>query len=329
MSSARFTIGLTLMLTIGMATEGCAQQRLPDEIPAAGRVDTGTFSGPEGTRAYRLHLPPGGNGAARPLLVLLHGCTQTAEDFARGAGLDALADASGMLVLYPEQPASANPLRCWNWFDAAHQQRGAGEPALLAAMTADVAARHGADPRRVYVAGVSAGAAMALVLAAGYPERFAAAGAHSGVPLRAANPATALQVMRTGGIGDPAALRAAHGGAPPARLVPLIVVHGAADAVVHVANARATFDQWTGAARSAGLTLELASDSAEAGGLSYRRTTAGAPAAPLVELWVVDELGHAWSGGNPAGSYADPRGPSAARELLRFLLSHAQPEADR
>lgn len=336
MSHARVSTALLVMAFTG--TAGCASaQRTPDAAPspAQGRLIGGVYRSDAGSREYRLYLPATSAREPRPLLVLLHGCTQSADDIARGAALHEIADSTGMLVLYPEQPAAANPLRCWNWFDAAHQRRGAGEPALLSAMVREIASAQGADPRRVYVAGVSAGGAMALILAASYPELFAAAGSHSGVPLAAATPATALQVMRGGGVGDPAAVAAARtdtrdpSSGDRSRLVPIIVFHGVDDAVVHVENGRATAAQWRGAAGLAGLANAETSTTGEAGGLTFRRSIAGPPDAPLVELWLIDGLGHAWSGGSPAGTYTDPRGPVASDELVRFLLQHRIPEDSR
>ncbi len=334
MSPARVPTVLIMMALAGAA--GCASaQRPPDATPAPGRLTGGIFRSDVGSREYRLYLPGTAGSDARPLLVLLHGCTQSADDIARGAALHEIADSMGMLVLYPEQPAAANPLRCWNWFDPAHQRRGAGEPALLSAMVREIAAAQGADPRRVYVAGVSAGGAMALILAASYPELFAAAGSHSGVPLAAATPATALRVMRAGGVGDPAAVAAARMASAPAsgaersRLVPIIVFHGVDDAVVHVENGRATAAQWRGAASLAGIENAETSTTGDAGGLTYRRSRVGPPDAPLVDLWLIDGLGHAWSGGSPAGTYTDARGPIASAELVRFLLQHRLPEDPR
>ena len=268
----------------------------PDDAAAdSGRFVDGSHSGAAGSRAYKLYLPPGSEagGAARPLLVVLHGCTQSADDVARGTRFNALAGAAGMLVLYPEQPAAANPQRCWNWYDAAHQGRDAGEPAILAAMTREVMERHGVDARRVWVAGISAGGAMALALVATHPELFAAAAVHSAVPYAAAaTVGEALAAMRQGGVGNPAPVLAAMG--ERRRVVPLMVIHGAADAVVSPKNAEAIAQQWRGLAE------------------------------PL-ELKMVEGLGHAWSGGSPEGTYTDPTTPSATEWIVAFLRGHAMP----
>ena len=293
---------------------------------AAGRVLDGEHRGPAGARRYELYVPSTGAAGGRPLVVMLHGCTQTAADFARGTRMNALAETAGALVLYPEQPATANPQRCWNWYDPAHQGRDAGEPAILAAMTREVAAAHGADPRRIYVAGVSAGGAMALALAANFPTLYAAAGVHSAVPYAAARDVGgAVAAMRAGGAGDPAAVTRAMGAAR--RTVPLVVFHGTADAVVSPANGRAIATQWSGAAGLAPLAEEAPFSSRAESARDYSVLHYGEGRPAPVQLWLIEGLGHAWSGGSPDGTYTDPRGPDASRELLDFLLAHRLPEA--
>lgn len=272
--------------------------------------------GEHGSRRYRVYVPSGQRaGTPPPLVLMLHGCTQDAADLARGTRMNALAEAHGVLVVYPEQPAEANPARCWNWFDPAHQRRDAGEPALLADLAEAARAEFGGDPRRVYVAGISAGGAMALVLAAAYPERFAAVGVHSAVPYAAAHDTpSALRAMR-GELPDAPELaqRLAAVRAEGTR-APLIVFHGVEDAVVRPANARALLAQWVPAAAPAAACPDGLAADARAG--SCRVT------GPGWELWLVDGLGHAWSGGAPEGSYTDSRGPDASREMLRFFLEH-------
>ena len=180
-------------------------------------------------RDYRLFLPPAVPGQAMPLVLMLHGCTQQPEDFAAGTGMNEAALARGLAVLYPAQSAQANPARCWNWFKPNHQQRGRGEPALLASLVRAVLAEHPMlDPARVYVAGLSAGGAMAAILGQAYPELFAAVGVHSGLPVGVARDAgAALQAMQTG---TAAGQRAAQPGPPT------IVFHGDQDSTVHPAN---------------------------------------------------------------------------------------------
>jgi poly(hydroxyalkanoate) depolymerase family esterase len=249
------------------------------------RVTIGEHRSSLGTREFRLYTPAARKPGVRPpLLVMLHGCTQTAADVSRGTRLDAHAEAEGMLVLYPEQPQTANPQRCWNWFLPAHQIRDGGEPELLAGLIAEVIRSHDADTERVYVAGISAGAAMAVILAATYPELFAAAASHSGVAFGAARDmGSALAVMSGGAPVEAEAVGAAR--------VPLMVIHGEADPVVSVANAELLASQWR-----------------RAGG--------------QVELLTIAGLGHAWSGGSHDGSFTDPSGPDASGAIVRFLLRH-------
>ena len=325
------SLGAALVTALAVACApagGVAAGAAPAAAPA-GHVVLQEFRGAAGTRRYELYVPAGERRGPRPLVVMLHGCTQTAADFARGTRMNALADSAGALVLYPEQDPAANPQRCWNWYDAGHQGRDAGEPAIIAELTRDVAARYGADAGRTYVAGISAGGAMALTLAATHPDLFEATGVHSGVPFAAARDVAGALVAMRGGAGeaDPAAVTRAMG--ERRRLVPLFVVHGAADAVVSEANGRAIVRQWVRAMESLrpGTTFDsrhaLTRDAERTHTLN--RFGEGDPAP--VEFLLVDGLGHAWSGGSPEGTYTDPKGPDASRALLRFLLAHRMPEA--
>jgi poly(hydroxyalkanoate) depolymerase family esterase len=244
---------------------------------------------------------------------MLHGCTQNPDDFAIGTGMNRLAEERGFIVAYPGQPASANPSACWNWFDVAHQTRDEGEPAILAGVTRAVMAEFAVDPARVYVAGLSAGGAMAAVLSATYPELYAAAGVHSGLPRgAAADLPSALAAMRGSETPPAPGARLANG------RVRTIVFHGANDKVVHPSNAAAILaDACAGLADPA---QESILDGA-AGGRTYTRTLVmDGRGVPHAEYWAVDGLGHAWSGGSPEGSFTDARGPDASREMLRFFL---------
>lgn len=281
---------------------------------AAAPADTGswewhTHTGDAGTRRYRLFVPAGVDAAQRvPLVVMLHGCTQDPDDFARGTRFNEAAAVEGAIVAYPEQRGALHPQKCWTWYDPAHQARG-GEPALVAGIAREVMAARAVDPKRVYVAGVSAGAAMAINTAAAYPELFAAAGAHSGIAYRAATAVPqALGVMKNGSAA-PHSLRVG-------RAVPLIVFHGAADPVVAPVNGRQLAAQW---ARAGGLT-DFQRSEVRTAGLRATRDVYG----PLLELWMVEGLGHAWSGGSAEGTYTDTRGPDATREMLRFFLAHTR-----
>ena len=185
----------------------------PDQAPprergreAPGRFTPGRFSHGGASREFKLYVPPGAGREPLPLVVMLHGCTQDPDDFAAGTAMNEVARAKGFYVLYPAQSRGANPQGCWNWFKHNHQQRGRGEPALLAGMTRQVMAQHAIDPRRVYVAGLSAGGAMAAILGCAYPELFAAVGVHSGLAAGSANDLPSLTEIREKEWGSPASL---------------------------------------------------------------------------------------------------------------------------
>ena len=290
-------------------------------VPAGAVYVTKTFACAAGARDYRLYVPSRADGRALPLLVMLHGCTQNPDDFAAGTAMNRLAEEQGFLVAYPRQPQSANPSACWNWFNPKDQRRGEGEPSLIAGITRSILSEFAVDGSRVYVAGLSAGGAMAAIMAALYPELYAAAGIHSGLAYgSAADLPSALAAMRGGGNGAPAPMsrpakprpRRANGS------VRTIVFHGANDKTVDPSNAAAILaDARAGLAGPAHETRE----SGVAGGRGYERIVfADANGAVHAEGWAIEGLGHAWSGGNPDGSYADPHGPDASREMLRFFL---------
>ena len=272
---------------------------------------------------YRLFIPsaPQGSEVASlspmPLIVLLHGCKQNAQDFAHGTAMNALAEKHQCMVLYPQQIAKANSQRCWNWFEPGHQRLGTGEPGMIAALTQQVLSTtyngRRTDPTRVYVAGLSAGGAMAAVVAGLYPDIFAAVGVHSGLASGAAkNLVSAFSAMQRG----------AKGLARPA--VPTIVFHGSADKTVHPDNGTYISDAALAALTASGLTLVKSSSKLGAANEpSTERTvyrTADGPS--YVEYWRVNNGPHAWSGGDAAGSYTDPDGPSASAAMLAFFLQH-------
>jgi poly(hydroxyalkanoate) depolymerase family esterase len=263
-----------------------------------------------------------------PLVVLLHGCNQTSEQFVAATRFTGLADRHGFLVAAPRQTRGHQAGGCWRWYESAHQARGAGEPAILAGITAELLAersRWRVDPSRVYAAGISAGGAMALILGATYPDVFAAVGVHSAPVYRSASTGrNALGAMR--GRGSPA---------PPlagARMAPLIVFQGTADAVVHERSGGLMAEQWLAydAARSTGtrdplrITRSRAAEKRSAGGRRYTVTRwYSARGRKQLEYWRVDGLGHAWSGGLADGSYSDPRGPRASTAMWQFFASHS------
>ncbi|WP_340314353.1 extracellular catalytic domain type 1 short-chain-length polyhydroxyalkanoate depolymerase [Rhizorhabdus argentea] len=281
--------------------------------PAPGTFIAGRYQSDHGTIAYKLYTPSGSAHRRMPLVVMLHGCTQSAADFAAGTGMNALADELGFLVLYPEQSASKNLNRCWNWHQPRNQKRGGGEPAAIAALTLHAIAACRANPRRVYIAGISAGGTTAAITGAAYPEIYAAVGVHSGVA--SGNVSTlsgALSAMRNGGIGSPTA--------KTARPRPTIIFHGDRDKVVHPDNARGF--RGVVAPSKAGPLVGQVRQGTSAGGREFTRTLYRTSAGEvLFEDWTLHGGGHAWSGGKPAGSYTDPAGPDASREMIRFFLA--------
>ncbi len=297
-------------------------------VQTPGTFQTLEFSNAFGSRAYKLYVPI--HVTETPaMVVMLHGCTQSADDFAAGTQMNRLAEAHGFLVVYPEQTANANMSKCWNWFNAQDQVRDAGEPALIAGIVREVAARHNVDARRIFVAGLSAGAAMAVVLGQTYPELFAAVGAHSGLPYASAHDIpsamAAMKGGRSGLAGSSAPLPAAAARRATRQAVPTIVFHGDRDHTVQHANGVRIVDQAHDAFVAERKEAPLQSSTQRAtspGGHSYSRTVhAGADGSPRIESWTVHGAGHAWSGGHSSGSYTDGRGPDASAEMIRFFLA--------
>lgn len=275
-----------------------------------------SFEGEGARLAYRLYIPANRGTAPMPLVVMLHGCTQSPEDFAAGTRMNQLAEEKGFLVAYPAQSNSANMQRCWNWFRPGDQQRDSGEPGLIAGMAREILREDGADPRRVYVAGLSAGGAAAAILAARYPDLFAAAGVHSGLGCGAARDLpSALSAMRQGAADLPTPTGTG------ARLVPTIVFHADGDSTVNPRNGDQIIEQLQ---RSLPVDWRMRVEEGRVpNGHAWRRTlyADGSGRHPL-EQWLIHGGGHAWSGGAPDGSYTDPKGPDASREMLRFFLDH-------
>jgi len=284
-----------------------------EPIAPASDLQARRFQGPAGARDYRLFVPSAPRMPA-PLVVMLHGCTQTPDDFAAGTGMNALAEAQGVFVAYPAQSARANGQRCWNWFEPADQERGAGEPEIIAGITRALIGEFPIDPARVYIAGFSAGGAAAANVARAYPDLYAAVGIHSGLAAGCARDLpSALAAMRAGAPGEamPTGL-----GAAAAVVVPTIVIHGEADAVVSPRNLDAVLAQ-------AGAERLRASRETLSGGRAGRRTLyTDASGRVLAESVRIEGSGHAWSGGHAAGSYVDPDGPDASAMMLTFFARH-------
>jgi poly(hydroxyalkanoate) depolymerase family esterase len=283
-------------------------QRAKGPLSDGARFEQRIYANAVGSRTYKLYIPGRYNGEPLPLLVMLHGCGQSPDDFAAGTRMNELAEERGFLVAYPEQPSSANHGKCWNWFNAGDQLRDRGEPSLIAGITGQIMRDFAGDPPRVYVAGLSAGGAAAAIMGAVYPDLYRAIGVHSGLACGAARDLpSAFAAMRQGGSPRKGAKRP----------VPTIVFHGDRDATVNPVNA----DQVIAQAKAAAQFHTVIRHGRSAGGIGYTRTIqADANGRPVLEQWVLHGAGHAWSGGSPAGSYTDPRGPDASREMLRFFL---------
>jgi poly(hydroxyalkanoate) depolymerase family esterase len=281
-----------------------------------GRLDAleRRFCNRAGSRAYDLFVPSTqGGGVPLPLVVMLHGCSQTSRDFAIGTRMDELAEEQGFLVAYPDQPRSANAGKSWNWFRDGDQWRDRGEPSILAGLTRQVMQDFDVDPAKVYVAGLSSGGAAAAVLAMAYPDLYAAVGIHSGLACGSATSmAAALMAMRRGALLEPR--RATHP-------MPTIVFHGDRDRTVSPLNGDQAIAQCLPVVDLGTATFHGRSE----GGMSYTRTILTELSGTWsAEQWVLHGGGHAWSGGHPSGSHTDPVGPDASREMLRFFGSHAR-----
>ncbi len=284
--------------------------------PQGATFERAQFSCAAGRRAYLTYVPASAAQGVAGIVVLLHGCTQTPEDFATGTGMNALAEQHRLVVIYPQQSRGDNAQSCWNWFSRGDQKRDRGEPAILAGITRQAMAEFGVSSDRTFVAGLSAGAAMAVILGETYQDIFAAVGAHSGLPFGAAHDVPSAFTAMAGRAAEPAYTSANAGGSRT------IVFHGSADATVAPVNgariARQTLD------RGPHQTI-CADEDGQASGRRYSRHSVTALDGTIVlEHWVIDGLGHAWAGGQPQGSYTDAKGPDASAEMLRFFLQHPE-----
>jgi len=310
---------------------------VPIEVPSAdedvapkGQFISASCTNGAGTRDYKLYIPSGYKDEALPLIVMLHGCNQNPDDFAAGTGMNALADAHHCFVAYPAQAKAANGTHCWNWFQPGDQRRDRGEPSILADITREISRAYKVDTSRVYVAGLSAGGAMAAVMAATYPELYAAVGIHSGLPYGVAHDVpSAFAAMKRRKLKSIKPKTQPTAPVPLDKTVPVIVFHGDRDTTVHPGNADQVLAQCVPAA-GATQARTVVQDGKAPNGRTYTRTLVQDDrGGALAEKWIVHGAGHAWSGGSRHGSYTDPQGPSAAREMLRFFYEHRNPPAQK
>jgi poly(hydroxyalkanoate) depolymerase family esterase len=303
-----------------------------DALPEGAAFNSGTFANLSGSRDYKLYIPSGYHGQRLPLVVMLHGCTQNPDDFAAGTGMNTLAESQPCLVLYPAQTGCANPSRCWNWFKPGDQQRESGEPAIIAGMTRQIIDEYKLDEQRVYVAGLSAGGAMATTLAMTYPDLYAAVGVHSGLPHGAAQDIPSALAAMQGGT-SPLAGRTKRPGArvtpSTAQKIPAIIFHGDRDTTVHPGNGDRVAAQYlpsTGLGSLPKSDLDTKSRRGQVpNGHAYTCSTHhNADGLAILEQWSIHGAAHAWAGGTSQGSYTDPKGPDASREMLRFFLTHSK-----
>ncbi len=302
---------------------------------AEGRWEVGTARAAGGSRHFKLWMPSTQSERAWPLVMLLHGCTHDAEHMAEISGMNNVAEANRFLVVYPEQTRRVNLMRCWRWFHPKHQTRDAGEPSVLAAVVDQVRTTHNVDPERVYVAGVSAGGAMAAILAAAYPDLFSAVAVFAGAEFKAATSLSeGIAAMKRGGP-DPVlqgqlAFEAMRSGLfrKKRRRMPAIVFHGTADTHVSPVNAEQAIAQWSKTnaclaaenSESGFAVTERVSGGNVPGGYAYRKHAyVEDDSSLLMEKWLIEGLGHAWSGSPKPSKYGDPKGPNASAEIWRFF----------
>jgi poly(hydroxyalkanoate) depolymerase family esterase len=302
--------------SFGLGGLAGVRPRKAPKIPDGAQFLSRSYACAAGSRSYKLYVPHRRHAGRPRLLVMLHGGTQDPDDFAAGTRMNALAEEHGLIVAYPRQCKSANASLCWNWFKPEDQMRGSGEPCIIAGITSEIATEYDIDPECIYVAGLSAGGAMAAVMGATYPELYAAVGVHSGLAYRSATDVvSAFATMR----GDTALYRnqrKSHRGADNDARVRTIVFHGDADRIVHPSNAEKIIKAHT----RIGDSVERAKTRSSAGRAYSRAVISDKSGSSVVEQWLIHGSGHAWSGGSADGTYTDPHGPDASREMLRFFF---------
>lgn len=272
----------------------------PPDLPEGAVFHRRRHDGPHGGRDYLLFRPSGRSGPVRGVVMMLHGCTQSPEGFAAGTRMNRHAEENGLIVVYPEQTRTDNMQLCWNWFHPGDQRNDGGEAALLAGLGAAVLSEFNLSDAGLFVSGLSAGGAMAALIANTHPDLVAAASVHSGLaPGSAQDVVSAFAAMRGDASGRAEALR-----------VPAIIFHGSADGTVAPVNAGRLAGPMTATAERTGVGGSRRFD------VLSGRNASGHP----VEVWRIDGAGHAWSGGQAEGSYTDPLGPDASAESMRFFL---------
>jgi poly(hydroxyalkanoate) depolymerase family esterase len=295
-----------------------ARRQLPP-IPEGAQFLNRAFASATGARNYRLYIPASASERPHGLVVMLHGCKQDPDDFAAGTNMNVIAEQNGALVAYPGQPASANASCCWNWFRPADQIRGAGEPAIIAGLTREIMEEFGLHRHQVFVAGLSAGGAMAAVMGETYPDLYAGVGIHSGLAYGSANDVVSAFAAMRGETAHMRRTKATRTDSKPG--IRTIVFQGSADAVVHASNAERIISAAAPGMAPDAVQRETGVSSA---GRGYTRTLIiGVDGDPTVEYWLIAGAGHAWSGGNPSGSYTDPSGPDASTEMMRFFFAQS------
>ncbi|MES2932063.1 MAG: PHB depolymerase family esterase [Pseudomonadota bacterium] len=293
-----------------------------DDASVNGQFIAGSYTNQAGTRAYKLYIPSSYHDQSMPLIVMLHGCTQNPDDFAFGTRMNALAEEKQCLVVYPMQNQTANSSKCWNWFSAIDQQRGQGEASIIAGITQQVIQQYGCDPAQIYVAGLSAGGAMAVIMGSQYPDLYAAVGVHSGLPYASAHDL-------------PSALAAMQGNAEPGaratsklNTIPIIVFHGDRDTTVHPRNGEQVLAQSLPRVKSgagdAKAQIVIQRGSVPQGHAYTRKTHHDNDGQAVAEHWLIHGAGHAWSGGSARGSYTDGKGPDATLEMMRFFSTQVK-----
>jgi poly(hydroxyalkanoate) depolymerase family esterase len=315
-----------------LSTSQPTAEQSDETEPEDQQFRSGTYTNEIGKRSYKVYVPSNYHGQALPLVVMLHGCTQSPDGFAKATYMNDLAEEHGFFVVYPAQIFKANLGKCWNWFKEEEQQRDLGEPALIAGITRHIIETYNIDRQRVYVSGISAGGAMAMIMGVTYPDLYAAVGVHSGVAYGVAhNIPSGLAAAQGGGSVPSERLMNAPGEKAKQRMVPTIVFHGDQDSAVNPNNSDNIIEQWMTirAERGNDTKPQITVHRGQVpNGHAYTRSVYHEESGPsLMEKWLVHGTGHAWSGGNPDVMFTDSQGPNASQEMVRFFYEHSHPGA--